>query len=405
MALIRSLFRQAHAAAAAAAGPVAGLVPCLAALGLVLLQAGAAVSVWNARERGQFDFSPSSGLALSELLRFLVATLLLRRAIRRRAASAEYASLDDRSDDLELDLGAEDDGRSSSTSEFTAVEKYMRASTVQVGSVRAFWRHVWGDADVRFGLLRIALLQMLSNNLMFLNYLVTDPGTVYLTKSGIAVAAALVTTPAFGLKGPKTRWMAFLMQTSGLVISQFMPQHRTRASTYRLSLYTGLVGQASFGALSDIYSERLLKGTDLGINGVNVVLGALGAVLNLLVHALVRYYNIYEPAFFDGYGGKGALVVVMMAITALVSNVAYKKADTWVRWLTNDATGMILLLVSARYFSAQYSHFLIPGTALIYIASLAYMKYAPIKDHGASPADYRTHEFPSPTESKKTGGR
>ncbi|OBR15184.1 Nucleotide-sugar transporter [Colletotrichum higginsianum IMI 349063] len=401
MALIRSLFRQAHAAAAAAAGPVAGLVPCLAALGLVLLQAGAAVSVWNARERGQFDFSPSSGLALSELLRFLVATLLLRRAIRRRAASAEYASLDDRSDDLELDLGAEDDGRSSSTSEFTAVEKYMRASTVQVGSVRAFWRHVWGDADVRFGLLRIALLQMLSNNLMFLNYLVTDPGTVYLTKSGIAVAAALVTTPAFGLKGPKTRWMAFLMQTSGLVISQFMPQHRTRASTYRLSLYTGLVGQASFGALSDIYSERLLKGTDLGINGVNVVLGALGAVLNLLVHALVRYYNIYEPAFFDGYGGKGALVVVMMAITALVSNVAYKKADTWVRWLTNDATGMILLLVSARYFSAQYSHFLIPGTALIYIASLAYMKYAPIKDHGASPADYRTHEFPSPTESKK----
>lgn len=77
------------------------------------------------------------------------------------------------------------------------------------------------------------------------------------------------------------------------------------------------------------------------------------------------------------------------------------EADTWVRWFTNDATGMILLLVSARYFSAQYSHFLIPGTALIYIASLAYMKYAPIKDHGASPADYRTHEFPSPTESKK----
>lgn len=164
MALIRSLFRQAHVAAAAA-GPGAGLVPCLAALGLVLLQAGAAVSVWNARDRGQFDFSPSSGLALSELLRFLVATLLLRRAIRRRAASAEYASLDDRSDDLELDLGAEDDGRSSSSG-FTAVEKYMRASTVQVGSVRAFWRHVWGDADVRFGLLRIALLQMLSNNLV-----------------------------------------------------------------------------------------------------------------------------------------------------------------------------------------------------------------------------------------------
>ncbi|KZL75522.1 UDP-galactose transporter [Colletotrichum tofieldiae] len=388
MAVTRAIFRRAQAAV----GLGAGLVPCLAALGLVLLQAGAAVNLWNARERGQFSFSPSSSLTLSECLRCAVATLLLRREIRTRAASPEYSSLDGRSD--ELDLGTED-GRPSG--EF-AVEKDSRKA--HIGSVRALWRYAWGDADVRFALVRIALLQMLSNNLMFLNYLVADPGTVYLTKSGITVGAALVTAPALGLKGPKTRWMAFLIQTSGLVLSQFFPQHRTRASTYQLHLYTSLVGQASFGALSDIYGEKLVKGTSLGANGANAALGALGAVLNLLVHMLVRHYSTYEPAFLDGYDSKALSVVVLTTIVALISTIAYRKVDPWVRWFANDMTGVVLLLVSARYFSSRYGGFLIPGTALIFIASLAYMKYAPLKDHGASPVDYRTHDFP-PSKSQK----
>ncbi|GKT48125.1 uncharacterized protein ColSpa_08306 [Colletotrichum spaethianum] len=154
MAATRSCLRRAQAVV----GNGAGLIPCLAALGLVLLQAGAAVNLWNTRERGQFNFSPSSSLAISELLRFLIATLLLKRETRTRAASAEYLSLDNRSD--ELDHGNED-GRSSS--EF-AVEKFSRSAPI--GSARALWRYAWGDADVRFGLMRIALLQMLSNNLV-----------------------------------------------------------------------------------------------------------------------------------------------------------------------------------------------------------------------------------------------
>ncbi|KZL81356.1 udp-galactose transporter [Colletotrichum incanum] len=389
MTVTRTIVRRAQAAV----GHGAGLVPCLAALGLVLLQAGAAVNLWNARERGQFNFSPSSSLTISEFLRFSVATLLLKREVRRRPASPEYSSLGNRSD--ELNLGTEDGWPSG---EF-AVEKYSR--NVHIGSVRDFWRYALGDADIRFGLMSIALLQMLSNNLMFLNYLVADPGTVYLTKSGIAVAAALVTTPGLGLKGPKTRWMAFLIQTSGLVLSQFFPQHRTRASTYQLHLYTTLVGQASVSALSDVYSEKLLKGANLGANGANAVLGAFGAVLNLVVHMLVRHYSTYEPAFLDGYDRKALSVVVLTTIVAMVSTVAYRKVDTWVRWFTNDITGVVLLLVSAHYFSSRYSGFLIPGTALIFIASLAYMKYAPLKDHNISPVDYRTHDFPSSNSQKK----
>ncbi|KAF9871466.1 hypothetical protein CkaCkLH20_11113 [Colletotrichum karsti] len=373
-----------------------GLVPCLTALGLVILQTGTALNLVTARERGQFKFSPSSALTISEFLRFLVATILFRREARKRAANGgEYSSI---GESEELDLGSNGDARSSLDFE---AEKTSRHG--QIEGVRALWRFIWSDAgaEIRFAFARIALLQMLSNNLLFLNYLIADPGTVQLTKSGIAIGAALFSTPAFGLRGPKTRWMAFLIQTSGLVLSQYYPQHRTRASTYQLHLYFVLVGQAAFSALADINTEKLMRSTDLGSNASNIILGAFGAVLNLLVHALVRYASAIEPSFFAGYDNKGLSVILMTAILAVVSTVASKNVDSWARWFTTDVTAIILLLVTASYSAMKYSVFVIPGTALIFIASLAYLKFSPIRDFGApSPTDERQPSFPAASSRK-----
>lgn len=156
VAVTRSLIRR----ALAAAGPGAGLVPFLAAFGLVFLQVAAALNLWNARERGQFNFSPTSSLTISETLRFLAAAFLFKREVRRRAANggAEYTSIGSESEDL--DLGAED-GRPSIDD---AAEKQSRHA--RIGSLRALARHVWGDSNVKFGLMRIALLQMLASNLV-----------------------------------------------------------------------------------------------------------------------------------------------------------------------------------------------------------------------------------------------
>ncbi|KAF6826422.1 hypothetical protein CMUS01_09449 [Colletotrichum musicola] len=375
MAVTRSTLRRALALVGPGSGP--GLALCLAALGLVALQVGAAANLWNARDRGQFDFSPSSALAISELLRSLVAALLFRCEARRGAAGdAGYSSLG-ASDDVDLGGDSEEDGPGFFGEKASA---YAR-----VGGVRALWRFVFGQAgaEVRFAFAKIALLQMLANNLLFLNYLVVDPGTIQLTKSGIAIGAALFATPAFGLKGPKTRWMAFVIQTCGLIISQFLPQHRTRASTYQMHLYLVLVGQAGFSSLSDIHCEKLLRGTELSANASNVVLGGFGALLNLLVHALVRYASPLEPGFLSGYDGKGLSVVLFTTVLGLYSTFASKHIDSWARWFTMDITTIILLSVSAAYYKAKYSSFVIPGTVLIFIASLAYLKYSPVKDYAA----------------------
>ncbi|KAK1984450.1 hypothetical protein LZ30DRAFT_711481 [Colletotrichum cereale] len=398
MLLTRSLVRRAQAAVGSG---VVGLVPCLAALGLVLLQAGAVVNLWNARERGQFRFSPSSSLAVSEVLRFAAAALLLRREIRKRAAGTEYSSLDSRpaGADSDAEDGPSSGGLVAVAVAAAAAEKHSLAA--RVGGVKALWRYVWEEPDVRLAFMRVALLQMLSNNLMFVNLLVVDPGTAYLTKSGIGVAAALVTAPAFGLRGLKIWWIIFLVQVSGLVLSQYLPQHPTRASTYPLRLYTSLVAQAAFSALSDIYGERLLKGSELGANAAGVVLGAMGAVLNLFVHILVRHHNAYEPGLFEGYDSKALSVVLLGTAVAMVSTVAYKRVDAWARWFTNDVTAVVLLLTFAFSYSTQYSSFVIPGTALILVVSLAYMKFAHAKDHVASPADCRMPDSPAHSQSFK----
>ncbi|OLN87996.1 hypothetical protein CCHL11_00259 [Colletotrichum chlorophyti] len=392
MVVARSMLRRASAATAS----VSALVPCLTAVGLVLLQVSAAVNLSNARERGQFKFSPSSSLTIAEVLRFIIATIFFKLQIRRRRfanGGADYSSLSNRSDEVEL--GNEDERASIELS----AEK--RARQARVGSLAALWRHVWGDSELSFGFARIALLQMLANNLLFLNFLVTDPGTVQATKSGIAVAAALVTAPAFGLKGPKTRWMAFLIQTSGLVLSQFYPQHPTRASTYKLPLYFSLVAQASFSALADIHGEKFFKGCDLGTHASNVVLGAFGALFNLPVHALVRYYSTFEPSFVSGYDLKGLSVVIMTTVVATVGTWASKNVDAWVKWLLNDATTVLLLIISGTALSSRYPIYLVPGMALVFIASLAYLKYAPVKGYNASsPIDGELPDFPPSTPGK-----
>lgn len=110
-----------------------------------------------------------------------------------------------------------------------------------------------------------------------------------------------------------------------MIISQFLPQHRTRASTYQLHLYLVLVVQAGFSSLSDIHSEKLLRGTEFGANASNVVLGAFGAVLNLLVHALVRYASPVEPGFLAGYDSKGLSVVLFTTVLGLYSTFASKR--------------------------------------------------------------------------------
>ncbi|KAJ0162632.1 hypothetical protein CTA2_4249 [Colletotrichum tanaceti] len=391
MAVYRSIVRRGLAAASSRAI----FFPSLAALGLVLLQVGAAVNVWTSRERGQFNFSPSSSLAISEFLRMLVATLLFKREVCKRAASAGCFPMNSVSDELDLDI---EDGRPSS--EYNA-NNCLRCA--QAGSVKALWCHIWRDKDIRFGFMRIALLQMLSNNLLFINYLATDPGTVYLTKSGIAVAAALFTTPAPGLKSQKTRWMAFLIQTSGLVLSQFHPQQHSRASTHQLYLNSCLVGQAIFSALSEIYNDKLLKCTDVGANGASIVLGVFGAILNLFAHTLVRQYSAYKPTFFDRYNIKGLSVVLMTTFMALISTVTPKAVDARTRWLTNGLTTVALLFLSTYFFSLNHGSFLIPGTALIFIATLVYMQFTPSEYGGAlSSMHERTPAISPPSAIKKS---
>nr|XP_036582408.1 UDP-galactose transporter [Colletotrichum truncatum]KAF6791112.1 UDP-galactose transporter [Colletotrichum truncatum] len=373
------------------------LVPCLTALGLLVLQAGAAANLFNACERGQFDFSPSASLTISEFLRFLVATILFKLEVRRRPANGSgYSSLRG-SEEAEAD-----DSENIPLPNQIPTEKESKYGNIT--GMRSLWRFVWGEsgAEIRSSFLKVAFLQMLANNLLFLTYLVTDPGTVQLTRSGIAVAAALFVTPGFGLKGPKTRWMAFIIQTSGLIISQFYPQHRTRASTYQLHLYFMLVGQASFSALSDFHGDKLLKSTDFGSNASNIVLGAFGAILNLFVHAMVRYANTLEPSFFAGYNGRGLLVILLTTLLGLVGTASYKHIGPLARWFMTDIMTIFLLLVSAKHYSLKYSGFLIPGTALIFIASVAYLKYSPLKDYSVQPpTEERATPAPVGTSKKK----
>lgn len=135
----------------------------------------------------------------------------------------------------------------------------------------------------------------------------------------------------------KIQWMAITVQVSsgvvwvvvmwtnsfqvcGLVVTQYDPEI---GATYPLKTYLVLLFQVVLAACSGVYNQALLKSDDSSLHADNMILYAAGAVINLMVHMMLKLFKRDEPGFFEGYNSFGAIMVIVsnvligLAITAV----------------------------------------------------------------------------------------
>lgn len=203
------------------------------ALALVIIQVGIGFVLKAAQTNGEYGFSPSASVTISELLKMLLAGGMFYREWKEReptSSSAEYHQVETwprTSDDVD------EESLEGGTAVSSQVDETEMVEIEDKTTPRSYWHAVRTEVsiDVIFGLCVLALFYVLINNLVsrdrfsslvydadrykiFVSYRLADPATVQLTKSGVACITALVLIVVMRVKVSRVQWLAIVIQVS-----------------------------------------------------------------------------------------------------------------------------------------------------------------------------------------------
>ncbi|KAM4062782.1 nucleotide-sugar transporter [Hirsutella rhossiliensis] len=331
-----------------------------AALGLVTIQVGFGLVMKAAQSDGTYSFSPSASVSISELLKMLLAAALFHRECRKRLAA-----------------GIEPDAHPHYLALPPASTPEKRPETPSVGLPRlglaAFWRHFLSEVseEERSGFYVLALCYTLINNSIFISYMLADPGTIQLVKSGSTFITAIVMVAALNTPVSQVQWFAVILQPFGLILAQYEPETGT---AYSLGTYAILLLQVFLSAASSVYNQHILQANKTSLHANNMVLYAAGVFVSLICHIVMRIIKTDEPGFFEGYDNIGAIMVVVSNVfIGLAITSVYKYANAVVKCIATAVSSGLLLYLSTILFGTTLGTMVIPGTIIVALSSWLYL--------------------------------
>lgn len=303
----------------------------LALCSLVVIQVSVGL-IYKASQTGDsYRFSQASALAIAEFTKFLISASLYSLSRLRVVHRGTHDTHNSRATSWKKDL------------------ERLSPSTI-------------------FGFSSLAVVYTINNHLSFKLFLLADPGTIQLLKSGSTCTTALIRSMLLEKHQTRSQWLAILCQICGLIMSQY--QHKGSQSSlvpraltlYPLSTYFFLVLASILTAVSGVWNEYLCTATPTThsvsttnspqIHLQNTVLYLSGALTNLLLHLYRLHDNgcsgSPEPAFFHGYDSLPALLVVVSNVAiGLAITLVYTLANSVIKcFATSFSTGCLLILSS-----------------------------------------------------------
>jgi UDP-galactose transporter len=360
-----------------------------AALALVAIQVSIGILFKAAQTDGQYSFSASSSVTISEFLKFLLASVFFYRE-----CAAKHVSSPRLPSEVPVDLERDEEKQASTEDgEDQAFLKSAEKVANKIGKFRTrgmamdlktFYGYVLDElpSETRYGFAMLALFYVLINNTVFLQYKLSDPGTIQLIKSGTTLITAVVSLGFLGTKVARGQWLAIALQVCGIVVTQYKPS----GATYALSTYLVLLFATTISAVSSVYNQKLCKSVDASMHVMNMSLYSAGAAINLLLHVVTRFIKPDEPGFFTGYGNIGAiLVIISNVLIGLAMTAVYKYADAIIKCFATAMSTAILLYISPVLFGVDMSFLVLPGTSVVFIATWLYMEATPPKSSTPAP--------------------
>ena len=295
---------------------------------------------------GQYTFSVASSIAITEVLKLLLAAFLHARNL------------------------------------FTSAQPVMS------------W-HSW-TKELTLALackyLGLATLYSLNNQLAFWCHIFADPGTYSIFK---AVTPYLVAIILRGLGDPmnQLQWVAIVLLSLAIISTQYVET----AGTTRMGgkAYILLVLHVCITALASVWNMKVLKGSPVPIMIQNSLLYIYGIVLSLVSYIFLEptfnllatsatnvddddesILNVQQQGFFEGYSFLAFLLVLFQAFHGLAVSAVYKYADVLVKTFASSMTMGTLVLLSAYLFSVPLTIHKLAGVASIIVITYMYMNIA-----------------------------
>jgi hypothetical protein len=329
---------------------------------LVTIQVSLALSFKAAQDaQGRYPFSPPAMLILSEFCKLLLSLGGLLGLTSAAACAAEAAERG--GDPASLAVRA-------------------RATLAQ------FRREALGSAQGRLPAYAcgLALLYCVNNNITFVIFQWADGGNINLIKAGSTFVSALVLLGLLGRRISGVQWAAVLIQSAGLVITQF-GANCSAANTPVLApaVYAALLCSLTITAFSSVCNEKVLK--DVGregvsLNTVNALMYGAGAALNLGVHLLSG--GGLGATFFAGMGQPASLAVLLCNSVIGIAVVAvYKYADAVVKSFASACSTAVLFLIGALFFGVSVNVVVAAGCVCIFTATHLYSSNPPAPAEGS----------------------
>ncbi|KAF2668334.1 hypothetical protein BT63DRAFT_425654 [Microthyrium microscopicum] len=361
-----------------------------AALALVCIQVGIGIMYKAAQSGGKYPFSATASVTISETLKCLLSTFLFYREWKNREGGvrlpqtpipSQPVTLRDMEEGKEKD---DDDSDTLSISDDDPLHHMEKSYQHSQGTYAAFFEAVKEEIpqEIKFGFAHLALFYVLINNIVFVLFRLADPGTIQLIKSGTTLITAVVMILFLKTKIGRGQWIAIVFQVCGIVVTQYTPS----GSAFPLSTYLILIFQTTLSAVSSVYNQKLCKSSDGSLHVMNMTLYSCGAVINFILHILVRIMNRDEPGFFTGWGHIGALMVIVSNVfIGLAMTAVYKYADALIKCFATAMSTAILLYLSPLLFNVSFSFLVIPGTLVVFMATWLYMESTPSKPANPTP--------------------
>jgi len=299
---------------------------------LVFVQSTAILLYKLCQVDGKYEFSPASNVAMTEICKLCLATMLHWQYCRREA--------------------------------------------------KAWWSGVNPKIIIHYCLL--SLLYTVNNQLSFYVLLVADPGSMALGKSiSPYMCAALLRFS--GQRINKLQWVCIVVQCCAIAIVQY--DVCKNAGILSTQAYTLIAAATSITAVTSVWNQLVIKGFDVPVNLQNAIMYFFGT----LIAGGFYVRSTYEPGptkgFFEGYNWLALLLVLFQAFHGIAVGFVYKYADAIVKNFAASSVVAILCVVSFYFFAAPTNIHSWLGIVIILATTYSYMNIALRLPTSGAPAD------------------
>jgi hypothetical protein len=226
------------------------------------------------------------------------------------------------------------------------------------------------QARVLLGIVGLAVLYALNNNLAFRLFTLADPATISLFKSMTSFTTAITMFVVLGRPIWRSQWFAVLFQCLGLIVFQYDPCKGS--PLYSVGTYMLLATAVAITTISSVWNDHVLKNTRLSLNGVNAILYASGASLNFIVFIWDHWIQ-NGPGFFEGYTSQALLVIFFNSIIGIAITLVYKYGDALVKTFASAITAVLLLIISSFFFGLDANLVTWTGGVITVLATYMYV--------------------------------